>query len=65
MRTEVKKKYQIWRQNFNKTGAGPSTVTFSELEERISSICNKQLLDGDENISELGFSPAKIGMLTK
>lgn len=62
MRAEVKKKYQSWRQHFNKTGASPSNIKLTEIEERISSICDKQLLDGDENVSEIGFSPIKSGM---
>lgn len=56
MKNEVKKKYKLKRQNMNQTGAGPIDVTFSELEERISAICGKQLLDGDEDVSEIGFA---------
>lgn len=59
MKNEVKKKYQLQRQNINQTGAAPIDISFSPLEERISAICNKQLLDGDENIREIGLSQPK------
>lgn len=65
MKNDVKKKYQLQRKNVNQTGASPIDLTFSPLEERISQICNKQLLDGDENIAEIGFSrpiePKSVG----
>lgn len=59
MKNDVKKKYQLQRKNYNKTGAAPIDITFSPLDERISAICNKQLLDGDDNIGEIGFALPK------
>lgn len=65
MKNEVKKKYQRKRLNMNQTGASPIDVTFSPLEERVSAICDKQLLDGDENVSEFGFGSASAESSTE
>lgn len=56
MRADVKKKLQLKRQNLNQSGAGPINIVFTELEDRIVSICGKQILDGDQNIPEIGFN---------
>lgn len=58
MKSEVKKKYRLKRQNANQTGASPIDLTFTPLEERIAAIVGKQLLDGDENVDEFGFGAA-------
>lgn len=64
MKNEVKKKLQLKRQNENQTGAAPIDITFNALEERIIAIVGKQLMDGAETVSEIGFtSPQKTGML--
>lgn len=59
MKNEVKKKYQAQRQNANQTGAGPIDIVFSDIDDRIISICQEDLLDGDKNVHEIGFSRSK------
>lgn len=59
MKSEVKKKLQIQRENHNQTGAAPINIVFSDLEERIISIVGKKLLDGDSDVSEIGFGSQK------
>lgn len=56
VKSDVKKKLQLKRQNLNMSGAGPINITITELDERVISICGKQLLDGDEGIPEIGFN---------
>lgn len=56
LKNEVKKKYKQKRQNENQTGAAPINITFTDLDDRISAIVGKQLMDGDECVSEIGFA---------
>lgn len=59
MKSEVKKKLQLQRQNRNQTGAAPIHIFFSPLEERILSIVGEQLMDGDSDVIEIGFDSQK------
>lgn len=55
MKTETKKKFQTKRQNLLTSGAGPTDVIFTPLDERIINICGKKTLDGDAEVNEIGF----------
>lgn len=59
MKGEAKKKLKLIRQNRNRTGSSPNNVELTTIEDRIVSICGVSVLDGDENLDELGFTPKK------
>lgn len=60
LKRNTKEKMTEIRQNRNQTGAGPIGTELTILDEKIIAVCGKQVIDGDENIVELGFySPQK------
>lgn len=53
----VKEKVKLIRQHRNRTGGGPpTTLALTPFEERIKAICGSALMDGDPNLSEIGFA---------
>lgn len=53
----VKDKVKEIRQHRNSTGGGPpTTLALTPFEERIKDICGNNLMDGDENLKEVGLT---------
>lgn len=56
----MKNKLKLIRQNQNRTGAAPIDLKLTEYENKIISICNIQLLDGNQELDEIGLGSKSI-----
>lgn len=56
MRQAVKKKFTVIRQHRNRTGESPIDIALNEADQKIVSICNINVLDGNQNLDEIGIS---------
>lgn len=54
MRQAVKKKFTVIRQHRNRTGESPIDIALNEADQKIVSICNINILDGNQNLDEIG-----------
>lgn len=55
MRQAVKKKCTVIRQHRNRTGESPIDIALNEADQKIVSICNINVLDGNQNLDEIGI----------